>query len=43
MNAVWDNLLPACRAEALPEDAASQERLNQAIAKLVAHPEKKGS
>ena len=42
MNAVWDNLLPAFRAEALPEDAASQEQLKQAIANLVAHPEKKG-
>ncbi len=42
MNAVWDNLLPAFRGEALPEDPASQEKLKQAIAKLVAHPEKKG-
>ncbi len=41
MNAIWDNLLPAGGAEGFPEDAASQERLKQAIANLVAHPEKK--
>lgn len=42
MNAVWDNLLPACRNEALPEDGATREQVRQAIAMLVAHPEKKG-
>ena len=42
MNAVWDNLLPAFRAEALPEDPVSQEKLKEAIANLAAHPEKKG-
>jgi len=41
MNAIWDNLLPACGAEAIPKDAAGQERLKTAIANLVAHPEKK--
>ena len=41
MNAIWDNLLPACGAEAFPEDAASQEKLKAVIANLVAHPEKK--
>jgi len=41
MNAIWDNLLPACGAEALPNDAASQEKLKGAIASLVAHPDKK--
>ena len=43
MNAIWDNLLPACGADAIPEDAASQERLRAAIANLVAHPEKQGN
>jgi len=41
MNAIWDNLLPACHAEALPEDAAGQANLKQAVAGLVSHPEKK--
>jgi CubicO group peptidase (beta-lactamase class C family) len=40
MNAIWDNLLPAFHAEALPADPASQEKLKQAVANLVAHPEK---
>ncbi len=43
MNAIWDNLLPAFRAEALPEDAGARETLKAAIVGLVAHPEKKGS
>jgi CubicO group peptidase (beta-lactamase class C family) len=41
LNAVWDNLLPAFRAEALPDNAVAHEKLKQAIANLVAHPEKK--
>jgi CubicO group peptidase (beta-lactamase class C family) len=41
MNAIWDNLLPACRAEALPDDSATQEKLKEANSNLVAHPEKK--
>jgi hypothetical protein len=43
MNAIWDNLLPGCSAEAIPEDAASQEKLKAAIANLVAHPDKKAN
>jgi hypothetical protein len=43
MNAIWDNLLPACGAEPIPQDAPSQERLKGAIANLVAHPDKKGN
>jgi CubicO group peptidase (beta-lactamase class C family) len=43
MNAIWDNLLPACGAHAIPEDAASQEKLKVAIANLAAHPDKKGN
>jgi CubicO group peptidase (beta-lactamase class C family) len=42
MNAIWDNLLPAFQAKALPPDAAGQEKLKQAVAKLEAHPAKKG-
>ena len=42
MNAIWDNLLPACGAESIPKDTASQGRLKAAIADLVAHPDKKG-
>jgi hypothetical protein len=41
MNAIWDKLFPAFGAEALPEDAAGQEKMTQAIAKLEAHPAKK--
>jgi CubicO group peptidase (beta-lactamase class C family) len=41
MNAIWDKLLPAFRPEALPEDSAAQEKLRQAEANLVAHPENK--
>ena len=37
LNAIWDHLLPAFQAQALPEDFAGQERLKQAIAKLKAH------
>ncbi len=42
MNAIWDNLFPAFQAAALPEDAAGKEKLKQVIAKLEAHPAKKG-
>ncbi|HEV3415975.1 MAG TPA: serine hydrolase [Pirellulales bacterium] len=42
MNAIWDKLLPAFQAEALPDDAAAQEQVKQEIAKLEAHPAKKG-
>ncbi|MEO8351317.1 MAG: serine hydrolase [Chthoniobacteraceae bacterium] len=41
LDLIWDNLLPAFQAEPLPEDAASQEKLKQTVAKLTAHPEKK--
>lgn len=41
MNAIWDNLLPACTPSPLPENAAAQEQLTQKVAKLVAHPVKK--
>ena len=41
LDAVWDHLLPAFHAAALPEDAAAQEKLKQAIANLAAHPKQK--
>jgi CubicO group peptidase (beta-lactamase class C family) len=41
LNAVWDKLLPAFQAEALPEDSAGEARLKQLIAHLMAHPAKK--
>ncbi len=40
LDAVWENLLPAFQAQALPENAAAQEKLKQAIAGLVVPPEK---
>ncbi|HEY3860663.1 MAG TPA: serine hydrolase [Verrucomicrobiae bacterium] len=41
MNAVWNKLYPAFQGTSLPEDAAGQEKLNQIISGLEAHPEKK--
>ncbi len=41
MNAIWEKLYPAFQAEALPEDAAAQEKVKHACAKLEAHPAKK--
>jgi hypothetical protein len=42
LNIVWDKLYPAFGADALPEDAAGQEKLKHAVANLEAHPTKKG-
>jgi uncharacterized protein (TIGR03067 family) len=42
MNAIWDKLYPAFQAEPLQDDAAAQEKLKQIVAKLEAHPAKKG-
>jgi len=42
LNVIWDKLLPAFQAGALPDDAAGQEKLKQVIAKLEAHPATKG-
>ena len=39
LNEIWEHLLPAFHAEALSEDAAIQEKLKEAVGKLVAHPE----
>jgi CubicO group peptidase (beta-lactamase class C family) len=41
MNAIWEKLFPAFEPRALPDDAATQEKLKQMIAKLEAHPAKK--
>jgi CubicO group peptidase (beta-lactamase class C family) len=41
LNAIWDKLLPAFGDESLPEDAAGQEKVKEAIARLEAHPAKK--
>jgi CubicO group peptidase (beta-lactamase class C family) len=43
LDAIWDNLLPAFKTAALPDDAAGQEKLKQAVANLAVHQEKKGS
>jgi hypothetical protein len=38
LNAIWDKLLPACEAGALPPDFAAQQAVQQAIAHLEVHP-----
>jgi CubicO group peptidase (beta-lactamase class C family) len=43
MNTIWNELLPAMKEKALPEDAAAQEKVKQAIAKLEVHPVKKAN
>lgn len=40
LDAIWDHLLPVFEAKPLPENAAEDEKLNQAVANLVAHPKK---
>ena len=40
LDAIWENLLPAVKSEALPEDAAAAQDLREAVGKLVAHPKK---
>ncbi|MGC2657947.1 MAG: serine hydrolase, partial [Bryobacteraceae bacterium] len=41
LDAIWANLLPAFGPNALPADPATQQKLKQAVANLVAHPKKK--
>lgn len=41
LDAIWNNLLPAFRPEALPEDSAGQDKLHQLVARLEAHPARK--
>lgn len=43
MNAIWNNLHPAFEDKALPEDAAGQEKLKQAINRLEVHAPKKAN
>lgn len=43
LDALWEKLLPAFQAKALPADAAGQEKLKQAVANLAAHPVKKAN
>jgi CubicO group peptidase (beta-lactamase class C family) len=42
LNEMWEHLLPAFQGKALAEDAANNEKLKQAVAKLAVRPEKKG-
>ena len=38
LNAIWEKLLPAFQAQALPADTASQGKLKAVVDSLVAHP-----
>ena len=38
LNAIWEKLLPACQAGALPPDVAGQKVVREAIAHLEVHP-----
>ena len=38
LDLVWEKLLPALQAKALPADAAANEQLKRTLANLVAHP-----
>ena len=42
MNAIWDHLYLAFGDKPLPENAEAQEKLKQGLARLEAHPAKKG-
>src|SRR6478736_4993478 len=42
LNAIWEKLLPAIQAKALPADAAGQEKVKQVIATLEVRPAKQG-
>jgi len=43
LDAIWDFLLPAFQANALPDDASVQKKLKQAIGNLTAHPMREGN
>ena len=38
LDAIWENLLPAVKSDALPEDPAAAEDLREAVSDLTAHP-----
>ncbi|HET6247875.1 MAG TPA: glycoside hydrolase family 76 protein [Tepidisphaeraceae bacterium] len=40
MNAIWDHLYPAFQDKALPEDAAGDAKIKDAVSRLEAHPKK---
>ena len=40
MNAIWDNLYPACQDKALPDDATADAKIKEAASSLVAHPKR---
>lgn len=42
LDAIWDHLLPAFGPSPLPDDPAGQDRARQAVARLEAHPARKG-
>lgn len=37
LDAIWDHLLPAFQSKPLPEDAAAQQKLREAVSNLTAH------
>ena len=41
LDAIWQNLLPACQKDTLPADAAGQEKVKQAVAALQVREAKK--
>ena len=41
LDAIWNSLLPACKRKALPDDAAAQAKVKQAVANLEVHPPEK--
>ena len=42
LDAIWDHLLAAFQSKPLAEDAASQQKLREAVANLAAHPKSSG-
>lgn len=38
LNAIWDHLLPACRAATLADDPAGRQKLKQAVSELAVNP-----
>jgi len=40
LDAIWENILPALKSEALPDDSESGKKLAVAVENLTAHPAK---